>query len=120
MGECRNKCGNEAVGRSMYCGATCKVAYNRNRPEAESVTDVTVSGVTDKSVTLTQAMIDDLPACVVKPTAQPGNDGSLPTTGWRHTKTYAQTIYDLLTMSIAELKEQGQWIPTWKYAREAA
>lgn len=48
--ECRNKCGKEAVGRSMYCGDTCKVAYNRNKPEAAIVTPVT------ESATVTQTM----------------------------------------------------------------
>ncbi len=43
--ECRNKCGNESVGRSKYCGDACKVAYNRNK---KSVTSKSVtSGLRD-------------------------------------------------------------------------
>lgn len=41
--ECINKCGNEAQGRSKYCGDTCKVAYNRNKRNTVTVTDATVT-----------------------------------------------------------------------------
>ncbi len=52
--ECRNKCGNESVGRSKYCGDACKVSYNRNKKSGvvgKSVTSVTENAPASKSVT---------------------------------------------------------------------
>ena len=45
---CMNKCGKAALGRSKYCSAKCKVAYNRNKHRIKSVTDVTVKAASAK------------------------------------------------------------------------
>ena len=48
MALCKNNCGNEAKGRSMYCSDTCKTLYNRNKKSVTTpvVTEtVTVGGV---------------------------------------------------------------------------
>lgn len=34
MALCKNNCGKEAKGRSMYCSPSCKVAYNRNKTKS--------------------------------------------------------------------------------------
>ena len=36
-------CNNEAIGRSKYCSAKCKVAYNRNNRNTKSVTSESVT-----------------------------------------------------------------------------
>lgn len=46
--KCLN-CNDESVGRSKYCSAKCKVAYNRNNRNAVTVTEPTV---TPKTVTI--------------------------------------------------------------------
>ncbi len=142
--EClRDECQNELTGRQRtYCSDKCRKARKRaqgthedgpgstnadkpghNCPPERGHIDAepgqSESGQPNAD-TLTQAMLDSLPPCVVRPTAQPGDDGRLPKTGWKHTKTYAQTIYNLLTMTVAELTERGQWIPVWKHEKEAA
>lgn len=53
MGKCKNNCGRDAVGRSAYCGASCKTMFNRNKSGAKSVTDVTESVPVTESVTPT-------------------------------------------------------------------
>lgn len=57
MAKCAN-CENEAVGRSKYCSNKCKVAWNRNKRNTESVTNVTVrpESVTVKP-TVTQGQV---------------------------------------------------------------
>ncbi len=37
MANCLNNCGNEAVGRSKYCGDSCKVLYNRKQKSVNTV-----------------------------------------------------------------------------------
>lgn len=54
--QCINElCSNEAVGRSKYCGNACKVAYNRNKSVAVTVTE------SPKSVTVTPAPVTVCP-----------------------------------------------------------
>lgn len=154
--DCINKCGNEAKGRSKYCSDSCKVAYNRNKRNTESVTDVTVSeSVTnrtnnsdkvghpdswrdkiileavgiDKSRCLTISMLDSLPAGISKPTAQPTSEtagvhaselmdkmNNYHSIDWLDSPEYAEVIYRLLTSSIEQLEQEGQFIPGWKGA----
>lgn len=114
------QCGAPVEGRKQYCNDTCSKRYRRSQPGQDVRVDSPDNVTRTEPVTLTQAMLDSLPLCVVRPTAQPGDDGPLPKTGWKHTKTYAQTIYNLLTMTVAELTDRGQWIPVWKHETEAA
>ena len=111
--KCSNpECDNEVVGKAKTCSTKCRVALHR-----ASVTQSDDVTVEEPSVTLTQAMLDGLPTGVVRSIAQPGDDGRLPRRGWQSTRTYAQVIHNLLTLTLDELKEIGQWIPVWRYAR---
>ncbi len=109
-------CGAECRGKT--CSGPCRAKLSRSKRTPEAHAHGAHGQEQAKAHALTQAMIDSLPPCVVKPTAQPGDDGSLPTVDWRHTKTYAQTIYNLLTMTVSELRDLRQFIPCWKHARE--
>lgn len=40
--QCIN-CDNEAKGKSMYCGDTCKTVFNRNRRNTKTVTKIAVT-----------------------------------------------------------------------------
>lgn len=78
MNKCIN-CDNEATGRSKYCSGRCKVAYNRNKLKAESVTDVT------ETVPVT---VDDVTA------DKPANFGESNCDCW-HCKKVKGSVYTL-------------------------
>lgn len=59
---------------------------------------------------LTQQQIDSLPVGV----ARPGSGATV----WSDTKDYHDTIYRLLTWTIQQLADAGQWIPSWKYKEQ--
>lgn len=49
--KCKNEtCNNETKGKSKYCSDTCKTVYNRNKSQAATVTNATVTpAVTDRA-----------------------------------------------------------------------
>lgn len=61
-----------------------------------------------------QEEISQLPLGVVKPRWKPGIIPKM----WQESREYFDTIIRLLVLTVAELKEQGQWIPSWKYKSE--
>ncbi len=138
--ECR-QCGKEFTAKrstARYCSAKCRVLANRlsvtTGGRSVTLTELSVT----KSVTLTpvdvtltewQQQLKDLPFGVVRPTCKqdpldvdPNDkhededwDGR-----WQSSVEYMETIWRLIHYTVAELRQAGQWIPVWKYAREAA
>ncbi len=144
MAKCMN-CMNDATGRSSYCSSRCKVAYNRNKHKAKSVTDVTV---TARSVTVTGSVcwccgaeIDKRTVCCQdcawSGKAKAERVGSyLPLLDGTTTASvqlpacvpepirdryimgepeYTQTIDRLLAHTLDELEAMNVWIPTWRH-----
>lgn len=61
MSLCKNGCGREAVGRSMYCSPSCKVAYNRNKTNPiETNRNIGKDGL--RGVGVSEATIESLDA----------------------------------------------------------
>lgn len=86
---------------SVYIG----VCYQDNTGQWQVRKDIKFAPV------ISQAQLDTLPAAVARP------DTDWP---YSHTAAYKQTLYNLLTMSLAQLKSIGQYIPCWYYDRHKA
>lgn len=78
---------------------------------------------------LTEELLDQLPTGVSKPTAQPTNEtedmqarhlhrraSNYQGLSWKDSPEYAELIYRLLTLTPAQLKDEGQTMPQWKGA----
>jgi len=142
--KCLNDCGNEAKGRSKYCSDKCKVAWNRNKKrntvtgEAKTVTKPEIAPITqttdaqkvaalDPMATVDQPDISLLPPGVSRPTGQRTAKTEAMTgqqlrtriryykaLNWIASKEYAEVIHRSLTLSIAQLDEQGVFVPAWR------
>ncbi len=127
-------CDNEAMGKSMYCSASCRTVYNRNRKRNNVTAEISVTPAVTKSdvtdtektdITLTPEILARLPQGVVRPTGQP-NEYTADMkaeplawavscgANWQSSPEYAEVIHRLLTLSVDELREQGMDIPVWK------
>ncbi len=131
--KCLNNCGKDAAGRSQYCSDTCKTVYNRNKKRNKLDPSVTAESVTVKGVTEAVAeFMDDMGieldkandkiVSIVNMTAKDlyRAINSYPEDTWKDSPEFAALMHRLKTKSVAKLKAEGYYIPSWKYKEAAA
>lgn len=125
MADCMN-CGKPLTGRQRrHCSDKCRMALKRTNKTLQDGAGATKSNKPEQIHTpkpnktepeLTDEMLASLPAPVVQPTAQPGS-GQVPRVSWQDSPAYAKVIYNLLTLTLEELRARCQFIPVWRYGR---
>lgn len=138
--ECK-QCGNDVEQvqgkrRREYCNDACRMAFKRAQAKAnteqaisEQITKSEQVEVISEQRSDWQKQLDNLPSGAVRPACKQEPlevdsdnmhededwDGR-----WQSSVGYMEKIWRLIHYTVAELTEDGQWIPTWKYAKEAA
>jgi hypothetical protein len=121
MSKCKN-CGKEVSKKAIYCSDKCRMQYKRTtrteqpeqNPNKVQPEQANPNRIIDLSL---------LPFGVVRPTfpfdpevaeQQEQQDADYKEDRWKHSPQYAELIWNLLNLSLTELKDKGFWIPNWR------
>ncbi len=113
--ECK-QCGIELNNpRALYCGDKCRMQYKRRRPEQidpnrSQPEHEQIKSPEQVDNPLGGVLYDDLYRAVC----------CYPGVTWKQSPEYAEIMYRLHNLTVEELESEGQFVPCWKYAEEAA
>ncbi len=128
------KCNNEVSGKQLFCSDKCRKAQSRTQLGQTSKSDSAVGQVIDTvkpEQLITQPMLDSLPIGVVHPSGQPDEHTARLSAldlkvrlnaikDWQASTVYAEVVYRLLTSTLEQLEQSGQFVPAWRGQWQAA